>query len=84
MISVHLLIEPTFTTVIDLVAEKYCANVHTAAKLTGETERLFRYLRTAGIDRWEGCHVGSGVVMVLGCSANTGRRTRPAFGVHGP
>ena len=52
VISVPLLIEPTFTTVIDLVAEKYCANVHTAAKQTGETERLFRYLRTAGIDRW--------------------------------
>ena len=46
-------IEPTFTTVIDLVAEKYCANVRTAAKLTGETERLFRYLRTAGIEKWE-------------------------------
>lgn len=50
---VLLLIEPVITRVIDLVAERYCANVRTAAKLTGEADRLFRYLRTAGIERWE-------------------------------
>ncbi len=49
---VLLLIEPAITRVIDLVAERYRANVRTAAKLTGEAERLFRYLRTAGIRRW--------------------------------
>ena len=50
---VLLLIDPAITRVIDLVAERYCANVRTAAKLTGEADRLFRYLRTAGIERWE-------------------------------
>ena len=50
---VLILIEPAITRVIDLVAERYRANVRTAAKLTGEAERLFRYLRTAGIERWE-------------------------------
>ena len=49
---VLLLIEPAITRVIDLVAERYRANVRTAAKLTGEAERLFRYLRTAGVRRW--------------------------------
>ena len=52
MNSAFLFIDPTVTRIIDLVSERYRANVRTAAKLTGEAERLFRYLRTAGIEQW--------------------------------
>ena len=70
---------PVELAVIDLVAERYRANVRTAAKLTGEAERLFRYLRTAGIERWEDA---TSEVVLSWCWA--ARQTRPAFRVHGP
>ena len=52
MTVVYPLVEPSISKIIDLVSDRYSGNVQTAAKQTGEAQRLFRYLTARGVVHW--------------------------------